>query len=76
MDNKQKPAAPPMGFRGPMGGMRGGTPQKAKNMKKTLVRIFGYLRPYWIIQSIWYQFWRNKYNWLLAGRPLHCQRFV
>ena len=47
MDNKQKPAAPPMGFRGPMGGMRGGTPQKAKNMKKTLVRIFGYLRPYW-----------------------------
>ena len=54
MDDKQKPAPAPApvpargGFGGgPMGGMRGGTVPKAKNMKKTLVRIFGYLRPYW-----------------------------
>ena len=48
MDNKQKPVAPAMGFRGgPMGMRGGGTPPKAKNLKKTLIRIFGYLRPYW-----------------------------
>jgi len=47
MDKKQQPA-PVMGFRGgPMGMRGGGTPQKAKNLKKTLIRILGYLRPYW-----------------------------
>lgn len=35
-----------VGFRGPMG-MQGGTPKKAKNLKKALIRILGYLRPYW-----------------------------
>ena len=29
-----------------MGG-RGGTPDKAKHLKKTLISILGYLRPYW-----------------------------
>ena len=44
MDNKK----PPVAFRGgPMGGMRGGTPQKAKHFKKTMAKIIGYLRPYW-----------------------------
>jgi ATP-binding cassette subfamily B protein len=45
-DKRQQPAG---GFRGPMGGgmMRGGTPQKAKNLKKTLIKILKYLRPYW-----------------------------
>ena len=44
MDNKK----PPVAFRGgPMGGMGGGTTQKAKNFKKTMVKIIGYLRPYW-----------------------------
>lgn len=50
MDNKQKPATPARGgFGGGPMGMRGGggTVPKAKNMKKTLIRIFGYLRPYW-----------------------------
>jgi len=54
MDNNKneqpKPVArPPMGgFRGgPMGMRPGGTPQKAKHFKKTMARIFGYLRPYW-----------------------------
>jgi ATP-binding cassette subfamily B protein len=37
------------GFRGPMGGpVRGGTPPKAKNFKKTMARIAGYLKPYWV----------------------------
>lgn len=27
--------------------MQGGTPKKAKNLKKALIRILGYLRPYW-----------------------------
>lgn len=45
MENKQKPA--PVFRGGPMGMHGGGTPQKAKNLKKTLMRIFGYLRPYW-----------------------------
>ncbi|OIP86159.1 multidrug ABC transporter ATP-binding protein [Candidatus Saccharibacteria bacterium CG11_big_fil_rev_8_21_14_0_20_41_19] len=48
MDKKQQQPAPVMGFRGgPMGMRGGGTPQKAKNLKKTLIRILGYLRPYW-----------------------------
>ncbi len=49
MDKKPEPVAPARGGfgGGPMGGMRGGTVQKAKNMKKTLIRVFGYLRPYW-----------------------------
>ncbi len=36
------------GFRGPMGGMRGGTPEKPKNFKKTMKTILVYLRPYWV----------------------------
>ncbi len=37
-----------MAFRGGPPGMRGGgTPEKAKHLKKTLITILGYLRPYW-----------------------------
>lgn len=44
--DKKRPA-PAMGFRGgPIGS--GGTVQKAKNLKKTLIKILGYLRPYWM----------------------------
>jgi len=42
---KKRPAA---GFGGgPPGMSRGGTPEKAKNFKKTMKTIIGYLRPYW-----------------------------
>lgn len=38
---------PTIAFRGG-GPMRaGGTPEKPKHFKKTMIRIFGYLRPYW-----------------------------
>ena len=47
----EKKQTAPVGFRGgpgPMGGMRGGgTPQKPKNFKKTMKKIFSYLRPFW-----------------------------
>src|SRR5680860_1155011 len=38
-----------MPFRGGPSGMHGGggTPQKSKHLKKTLITILGYLRPYW-----------------------------
>ncbi|HZJ34938.1 MAG TPA: ABC transporter ATP-binding protein [Candidatus Angelobacter sp.] len=38
-----------MPFRGGPPGMHGGggTPQKSKHLKKTLITILGYLRPYW-----------------------------
>jgi len=40
---------PTTGRRGPMGGPRmGGTPEKAKDLKKTLKNIFAYVKPYWI----------------------------
>ena len=45
MEKKQQPLARFRG--GPMGMGGGGTPQKAKHLKKTLIRILGYLRPYW-----------------------------
>ena len=45
MEKKQQPVARFRG--GPMGMGGGGTPQKAKHLKKTLIRILGYLRPYW-----------------------------
>lgn len=39
---------PIVGFRGgPPGMMGGGKPEKAKNFKKTLINMLGYLRPYW-----------------------------
>ncbi len=46
MEKKRSSApAPMMGFRGP--GMGGAPVQKAKNFKKTIKTIMGYLRPYW-----------------------------
>ena len=43
MENKK----PRVGARGPMGMRMGGTPEKAKNFKKTMITILGYMRPYW-----------------------------
>jgi ATP-binding cassette subfamily B multidrug efflux pump len=46
MEKRQQ--QPSVGFRGgPMGMRGGGTPPKAKNLKKTLLKIVSYLHPYW-----------------------------
>ncbi|MDK2899228.1 MAG: ATP-binding cassette, subfamily multidrug efflux pump [Patescibacteria group bacterium] len=42
---KRKPTAISKG--GPMGMRMGGTPQKAKHFKKTMLTILGYMKPYW-----------------------------
>lgn len=46
MADKQQPKVQNIGFRGPMGGGRAPA-EKPKDFKKTMVRIFSYLRPYW-----------------------------
>ncbi len=48
MEKDKKPSQPIMKFRGgPPGMMGGGKAAKPKNFKKTMIRILGYLRPYW-----------------------------
>lgn len=42
---KKKPATVSKG--GPMGMRMGGTPEKAKHFKKTMLTMLGYMRPYW-----------------------------
>jgi len=46
MEKKQQPAGF-RGFRGGHPGMGGGSTEKAKHFKKTMITITGYLRPYW-----------------------------
>jgi len=46
MEKKQQPVGF-RGFRGGHPGMGGGSTEKAKHFKRTLIQMFGYLRPYW-----------------------------
>lgn len=50
MQNAPKPASAPKvaGPRGPMGGGPMGPGEKAKNFKKTMQSLLGYIKPFWI----------------------------
>ena len=49
MEKNKQSTQPFLRFRGgPPGMMAGGKDAKPKNFKKTMIRILGYLRPYWV----------------------------